>query len=68
MIIDMICGLIDEVIDNIVKYCDILFSFDDVMWKFFIWNYDIVIKICLIILDVFGDIDMYIINESEDEF
>lgn len=68
MITDVICGLTDEVIDNIVKYCDTLFSPDDVMRKFPIWNYDIAIKICSIISDVFGDTDMYTINESEDDF
>lgn len=68
MITDMICGLTDEVIDNIVKYCDTLFSPDDVMRKFPKWNYDIAIKICSIISDVFGDTDMYTINESEDDF
>lgn len=68
MITDMICGLTDEVIDNIVKYCDTLFSPDDVMRKFPIWNYDIAIKICSIISYVFGDTDMCTINESEDEF
>lgn len=34
MITDVICGLTDEVIDNIVKYCDTLFSPDDVMRNF----------------------------------
>lgn len=68
MITDVICGLTDEVIDNIVKYCDTLFSPDDVMRKFAIWNYDIAIKICSIISDVFGDTDMYTIDESEDYF
>lgn len=31
---DVICGLTGDVIDNIVKNCDLVFSPDDVMRKF----------------------------------
>lgn len=57
--IDILHGLKDDVIKDIVKKCDILFTPDDVMKNFPIWSYDIAIQICSVICEVFADFEMY---------
>lgn len=53
--LDILHGLTDDVIKDIVKNCDILFTPDDVMKNFPIWSYEKAIQVCSVICEDFAD-------------
>lgn len=59
-------GLTDDVIEDIVAKSDKLFSPYDILATMPIWSYEFSEKICTIISDVFGDIEMYDFDDSND--
>ena len=56
---ELIHGLTDEVISDIVVKSEILFTPDDVMKNCQIWSYETGVAICNIITQTFGDEEMY---------
>ena len=63
--IDIVHGLTDTVIDNIVEKSSMLFTTDDIIRFFPIWSYETAQEIFNIVCDVFGDTEMYSLCESE---
>ena len=61
---ELIHGLTDEVISDIVVKSEILFTPDDVMKNCQIWSYETGVAICNIITQTFGDEEMYNIDED----
>lgn len=58
--LDILHGLTDDVIKDIEKKCDILFTPDDVMKNFSIWSYEIAIQ-------VFADFEMYDLHDENSD-
>ena len=63
---ELIHGLTDEVISDIVVKSEILFTPDDIMKNCQIWSYETGVAICNIITKIFGDEEMYNIDEDTD--
>jgi ATP-dependent DNA helicase RecQ len=61
---ELIHGLTGEVISDIVVKSEILFTPDDVMNNCQIWSYETGVAICNIITQIFGDEEMYNIDED----
>ena len=64
---DVIHGFTEDILDDIVQKCNIIFTPDDVMHKFQIWSYEIAVEISNIISDVFGDSEMYHMSETDSD-
>ena len=56
---DIIHGLTQEAISDIVDKCAKIFTPDDVMKYCQVWSYETAITVCNIICDIFGDVEMY---------
>uniref|UniRef100_A0A8W8N9U5 DNA 3'-5' helicase n=2 Tax=Magallana gigas TaxID=29159 RepID=A0A8W8N9U5_MAGGI len=63
---ELMHGLTDDVIEDIVAKSDKLFSPYDILATMPIWSYEFSEKICTILSDVFGDIEMYDFDDSND--
>lgn len=63
---ELMYGFIDDVIEDIVVKFDKFFFFYDILVIMFIWLYEFLEKICIILSDVFGDIEMYDFDDSND--
>lgn len=64
---DVLHGFTDNILEDIVKKCDTLFTADDVVQKFEIWSYETAVEISNIITDVFGDCAMYNLDDSDSD-
>lgn len=64
---NVVHGLTDEVVTNIVANCNTIYTCDDIMGKFPIWSFQTAVEICNIICDVLGDMDMYNLLENTEE-
>lgn len=60
--LDILHGLTDDVIKDIEKKCDILFTPDDVMK-----NFEIAIQVCSVICKVFADFEMYDLQDEDSD-
>lgn len=65
---EVIHGLTEKVIDNIVLKCDVLFTTADILKHVDIWTYNVALDIYNVISKVFGDSEMYNLGiELEDD-
>jgi superfamily II DNA helicase RecQ len=64
---EVLHGLTNEVIQDIVKNSNVIFTPNDVIRKFPIWSIDTATAISDIISDVVGDLDMYNLAEDTEE-
>lgn len=62
---DLLHGLTDKLIEDIVGKSNVLFTAADIINSFPIWDYEVAEKICSIINEVFGDTEMYNISDSD---
>ncbi|XP_033724869.1 ATP-dependent DNA helicase Q-like SIM [Pecten maximus] len=67
---ELIHGLTDKVIEDIVQNCDIVFTSADILSSFAIWSCDVAVQIFNIISEVFGEtemLEMPLTSDSEEE-
>lgn len=63
---ELIYGLTDKVLDEIVEKCNQIFNPDDVMKLCPVWSYASAVMVCNIVNDIFGDSEMYNVDTDSE--